>query len=207
MKRLLVLCGGQSPEHSISIRSCKNILKAIDREKYSITLVGITITGTWVLLSEQELDDEVKVNGKYVEIRPGYQDSLWCHGESLGFFDAAFPVLHGPNGEDGSIQGLLQLLRIPFVGPGIMSSAVCMDKDATKRLLQQAGIRVADWLTMYSEEDLSFEEAYEKLGLPMYVKPANMGSSCLLYTSAAADDAQCVDLVGPDIIQKSIQFT
>jgi len=177
MKRLLVLCGGQSPEHSISIRSCKNILRAIDRDKYSITLVGITVTGTWILTDESELDEEIKVNGKYIEIRPGYQDSLWCHGESLGYFDAAFPVLHGPNGEDGSIQGLLQLLGIPFVGPGVLSSSICMDKEVTKRLLKEAGIAVARWTTLYPDDEISFEEVKERFDLPVYVKPANMGSS------------------------------
>ena len=177
MKRLLVLCGGQSPEHSISIRSCKNILRAIDREKYSVTLVGITVSGSWILLNEQELREEVRVNGKNIEIRPGYQDSLWCHGESLGYFDAAFPILHGPNGEDGSIQGLLQLLGMPFVGPGILSSAVCMDKEVTKRLLKESEIGVADWITLFPSDQLGFDEVASRLGMPVYIKPANMGSS------------------------------
>ncbi|MDE0472748.1 MAG: D-alanine--D-alanine ligase [Ekhidna sp.] len=177
MKRILVLCGGQSPEHPISIRSCKNILRAMDREKYSVTLIGISREGVWELLDESELRDEVGVNGKSIAVRPGYTDCLWHRGESLGYFDAAFPVLHGPNGEDGAIQGMLKLLRIPFVGSDVLSSSVCMDKDATKRLLREANIKVADWITIRSRNDLVYEEVRKKLGPVVYVKPANMGSS------------------------------
>lgn len=177
MKRLLLLCGGQSPEHTISIRSCKNILGALDRDRFSVTLIGISSSGSWVLLDESELEEEVIGNGKHIEIRPGQRDCFWCHGESLGFFDVVFPILHGPNGEDGSIQGMMQLLGIPFVGPGIISSSVCMDKDVSKRLLKERGVNVAAWLTLHSDEEVSFDEVKSELGLPLYVKPANMGSS------------------------------
>ncbi|MBC6409722.1 MAG: D-alanine--D-alanine ligase [Ekhidna sp.] len=177
MKRILVLCGGQSPEHRISVRSCKKILKAVDRANYSITLIGITQTGRWELLDESGLRDEVSANGRPVALRPGYADGLWCHGESLGYFDAAFPVLHGPNGEDGTIQGVLRMLSIPFVGSGVLSSSVCMDKDVAKRLLREAHIKTARWITLRSFNDLTYKEARNKLGSIVYVKSANMGSS------------------------------
>ncbi len=177
MKRILLLCGGQSPEHLISIRSCKNILGFIDRNQYSITLIGISRMGRWVLLDEKELEDEVNINGKWVDIHPGFDDPFWCQGESLGYFDAIFPVLHGPNGEDGTIQGLIQLLGLPFIGSGILSSSICMDKDVTKRLLKEADIGVANWLTMHDACDISYEEAIQQLGDVLFVKPANMGSS------------------------------
>jgi len=177
MKRILILCGGQSPEHPVSVRSCKNILKAIDREKYSVTLIGISQKGGWKLLDESALRDEVITKGRSVELRPGCADCLWCQGESLGHFDAVFPILHGPNGEDGTIQGMLRLAGIPFVGSDILSSSVCMDKDITKRLLRAAGIKVADWMILRSFDDFIYEEVKKKLGSVVYVKPANMGSS------------------------------
>ena len=117
------------------------------------------------------------INGKSVVVRPGHADCLWHRGASLGRFDAAFPVLHGPNGEDGTTQGMLKLLKIPFVGSDVLSSSVCMDKDVTKRLLRDANLKVADWITIRSRNDLTYEEVRKKLGPIVYVKPANMGSS------------------------------
>lgn len=178
MKRILVLCGGQSPEHSISIRSCRNILGAIDRAKYSVTLIGISQSGSWRLLEETDLDADVTKQGKEIVIRPGLQDCFWCEGSSLGDFDAVFPVLHGPNGEDGTIQGLLKVLGVPFVGPGVLGSSASMDKDVTKRLLTNAGILVADWSLITRDNVLpSFSQIKDSLGEVVFVKPANMGSS------------------------------
>lgn len=178
MKRILILCGGQSPEHSISIRSCKNILKAINRNQFSITVIGISQSGEWKLVEESELEEEIYLQGKLVDIRPGKQDCFWVHGESLGAFDVVFPILHGPNGEDGTVQGLLKLLKLPFVGPSVIGSSVSMDKDVTKRLLVQEGLQVADWIMIRKGDPIpSFDEASTRLGSVLFVKPANMGSS------------------------------
>lgn len=178
MKRLLILCGGQSPEHVISIRSCKNILSAVDRTKFSITLIGISHDGSWRLIDEPEIGTEITTQGSLVEIRPGRQDCFWSHGESLGAFDVLFPVLHGPNGEDGTIQGLLRLLEIPFVGPDVLGSSASMDKDVCKRLLRDANLNVAEWITLRKDDIIpSFSELTKLLGSTLFVKPANMGSS------------------------------
>lgn len=178
MKNLLILCGGQSPEHSISIRSTKNILAAIDRSKYSITLVGINQQGEWRLIEENELSTEITDQGKQISIHAGQDQPLVSDGQVLPSFDVAFPILHGPNGEDGTIQGLLKILKIPFVGPGPLSSALCMDKDLCKRILRGEGIGVANWKLLRKGEELpTYREVAATLGSVLFVKPANMGSS------------------------------
>ena len=189
MKNLLILCGGQSPEHKISLRSTKNILKALDHSKYQITLIGITKDGSWRLLHKEELGEEIVDQGEGVSIIPGQNDSLWIAGKSLGTFDVAFPVLHGPNGEDGTIQGLFRLLKIPFVGPGVLGSAASMDKDVTKRLLRDAGINVANWqLLLKGDEVPTYEQISSSLGQVLFVKPANMGSSVGVHRVSNANE-------------------
>lgn len=178
MKHLLVLCGGQSPEHLISLRSCKNILVAIGQEKYKITLIGISQEGKWILMDPTSIPTEVPNTGDEVFLKLGSKDPFTVNGVSLGGFDVVFPILHGPNGEDGSIQGLLRLLGVPFVGCDVLSSAVSMDKDMSKRLLRDSGINVAKWL-MYKrgEATPAFDEVSKKLSEVVFVKPSNMGSS------------------------------
>ncbi|WP_424961228.1 D-alanine--D-alanine ligase family protein [Ekhidna sp.] len=179
MKNLLVLCGGQSPEHEISIRSTRNILDAIDRSKYTITLLGISRAGEWKLLKEEQLSKEISDQGEMVSLHPGSTDGcFYSKGVSLGHFDAVLPILHGPNGEDGTIQGLLKLMKLPFVGPGVLSSAISMDKDITKRLLRDAGLMVANWVLIQKGDEIpNYEQINEQLGPVVFVKPANMGSS------------------------------
>lgn len=178
MKKLLILCGGQSPEHPISIRSTKNILKALSSSRYQVTIIGISRSGAWRLLAVEDLGEEVTVQGREVVIVPGKGECFWVDGKSLGSFDAVFPVLHGPHGEDGTIQGLLQLLGLPFVGSRLLSSAVAMDKDITKRLLTLADVKVAKWLLVEKEDTVPvYEKVVAELGQVLFVKPANMGSS------------------------------
>jgi len=189
MNNLLILCGGQSPEHSISIRSTKNILAAIDRSKYSITLVGITQQGEWKLIEEDELSNEITDQGKQISIHPGQDQSLANGDQSLPSFDAAFPILHGPNGEDGTIQGLLKILKIPFVGPGPLSSSLCMDKDLCKRILRDVGITVANWQLLREGEEIpTYQEVASSLGSVLFVKPANMGSSVGVHRVSSEDE-------------------
>lgn len=188
MKNLLVICGGQSPEHSISVRSAKNILNALDASRYQITLIGISKEGSWTLLRPNQLGDEIDSSGEMVTITPGSEELLQSNGQSLGKFDVAFPILHGPNGEDGTMQGLLKLLNIPFVGPDVLGSAVSMDKDITKRLLADAEIGVAKWrLIRRGDEIPSYDDIKEELGNVLFVKPANMGSSVGVHRVSSSD--------------------
>lgn len=179
MTNLIILCGGQSPEHEISIRSTKNILKALDQSRYKVTIIGISKEGSWRLLDDlSQLDETLDSVGKEVTIIPGSNEPFFCNGESLGVVDVIFPVLHGPNGEDGTIQGLLSLLRIPFVGPGVLGSSASMDKDVTKRLLRDSRINVADWILLRRGDEIpKFSIVESELGSVVFVKPANMGSS------------------------------
>lgn len=173
-----ILYGGQSTEHEVSMRSAESVLEALDKDKYNVKLVHISKKGEW-LLSHQS--DEIKSLEKSDEatglsVIPSKQLSSDKGGE---IFDVILPILHGTAGEDGSVQGLLEMADIPYVGCNVRSSAVCMDKDMTKKLLKLEGINVADWvLFRHNEKDaVDYGEVKEKLGLPMFVKPVNQGSS------------------------------
>ena len=187
-KHILLFCGGQSSEHEVSLRSAANVFKAMDPEKFDISIVGIDHQGQWHKLNSEALlkhHGMTQVETKPREfsaltLQPGEKNSLIKaeHMPSLPKVDMVFPVLHGPNGEDGTIQGLLRLMNMPFVGCDVLGSAVCMDKDVTKRLLRDANIPMADFLTFYAhQQPLDFETIKDRLKLPMFVKPCNMGSS------------------------------
>ncbi len=178
MKNLVIICGGVSPEHEISLRSAKNIIKALDKSKYQVHVVGISKAGQWFKMEVDSLGSEIPETGSSVSLKPGSKNCFYVNDSSLGEVDVIFPVLHGPNGEDGSVQGLIQVLDIPCVGPGVIGSAVSMDKEIAKRLLRAEGIQVADWMLIRKGDTMpSYEEAAKKLGDVMFVKPANMGSS------------------------------
>lgn len=167
--------GGQSPEHDVSIASARNVYAAMDDARYDITLAYIAKDGRWHMVEDiEQLDDAHKVllpvlGGRHFVVEPG---GILVSPEVI------MPILHGPNGEDGSVQGLAQLLNIPVVGCGIIGSAICMDKDVAKRLLTQARLPVADFV-VYRRGDPTpgFSHITLKLGNPVFVKPANMGSS------------------------------
>lgn len=178
MKSVALICGGQSPEHEISIRSVKNVLRELDRSKYAIHVIGISKAGKWFLKEESALGAFISEEGDQVQIVPGSPDCFHTEKGSLGKIDVIFPILHGPNGEDGSIQGLFKLLNIPFVGSGILGSAMSMDKDVAKKMLKSEGLHVADWVLLRKGASVpSYAEVSEKLGAVLFVKPANMGSS------------------------------
>ncbi|MDR0597411.1 MAG: D-alanine--D-alanine ligase [Treponema sp.] len=183
-----ILFGGKSAEHEVSLQSAKNVFDAIDRSKYNPILIGIDKSGRWLLKEGAEFllnaDDP-----KRISLNPS-SDAVVLAPQSGGrisnltdrarerSIDVIFPILHGPFGEDGTVQGLLKLADIPFVGPGVLGSAVGMDKDVMKRLLRDAGIPIGRFLTLRSHEPaLPFKKAVKALGLPLFVKPANMGSS------------------------------
>ncbi|RKR73646.1 D-alanine--D-alanine ligase family protein [Frondihabitans australicus] len=193
--KVVVLFGGRSSEHSISCATAGGVLAALDRSKYDVVPVGITKEGAYTLQpddAEHFALDATKLpvvddNGTRVR----WPDSaatremtvVSASGEvsSLGDIDVVFPILHGPFGEDGSVQGMLELVGLPYVGAGILGSAVGMDKHFSKSVLQQAGIAVAPWLTVRAHEwrdhRAVVEERAEELGWPVFVKPARAGSS------------------------------
>lgn len=181
-----IIFGGKSAEHEVSIWSARNIVKAINRKKYNVLLIGISRGGEWFSFSEEELllekplftKERIANNNIVIPCIKG-GDFYIKRGENHKKVDIVFPVLHGPFGEDGTIQGLLKFFNIPYVGAGVLGSAVGMDKDVSKRLLQEAGISVVKFLVYkrHQKNIISFEKVKKILGLPFFVKPANLGSS------------------------------
>ena len=186
--RVAVLFGGKSAEHEVSLRSAKNVIAALDPKKYTIVPIAIEKSGKWISASATQrkllgLSSRAKLTGSraLAVVPDGRGELITTGGSSLGKVDVVFPVLHGPFGEDGTVQGILKLANVPFVGPSVLGSAVGMDKDVAKRLLREAGIPVADFLVATKSETVSFAAARKRLRLPLFVKPANLGSSVGVY--------------------------
>lgn len=187
--RVGIIFGGRSAEHKISLLSAKNIVEAIDPEKYDVTLIGIDQNGRWHLAGSANFllnkDNPTQITlgagDTQLGIVPGVLGNKTLitviKQESVPRLDVVFPILHGPFGEDGTIQGMLKLANIPFVGAGVLGSAVGMDKDVMKRLLREAGLSVGPFRTLYAEEEINEDELIRELSLPLFVKPANLGSS------------------------------
>ncbi|MBT3603861.1 MAG: D-alanine--D-alanine ligase [Candidatus Latescibacteria bacterium] len=187
--RVGVLFGGKSSEHEVSLQSARNVIDAIDKTKYEVVPIGIDKTGRWFLNEAEKLLPEsnkeglaeVKDPSTLVALIPEGRGELTRPSQpgSLGSVDVVFPVLHGPLGEDGTVQGLLKLADVPFVGPGVLGSAVAMDKDVMKRLIRDAGIPTPDFITVmrFQAPSLDVNAVVDRLGLPLFVKPANQGSS------------------------------
>jgi len=188
--RVGILCGGKSGEHEISLISARSIVEAIDHDRYEVVLIGIDKTGAWSYLNTDNFlinpDDPRRISLNDARLRlaviPGHSGELSVSlsgSPATGPVDVVFPVLHGPFGEDGTVQGLLKLADIPFVGAGVLGSAAGMDKEIMKRLLRDHGLPIGDFLTLRRADpgEFSFESARERLGLPLFVKPANLGSS------------------------------
>ncbi len=180
-----ILFGGRSVEHEVSLQSAKNIVQALDKNKYEVILIYIDKKGIWYLQESFSTNENSAVS-----IIPG-QNCIVSEGVARAV-DVIFPVLHGTNGEDGSVQGLLQSMNIPWVGTGVLGSAVGMDKDVAKRLLKEAGIPVAPFVT-FKEKDkdsISFKTLEKEHGLPFFVKPANLGSSVGVHKVKTKEDLQ-----------------
>lgn len=185
--RVGILFGGKSAEHEISLLSAKNIIEAIDSKKYEAVLIGIDKKGQWRLYDEKRYlaheNDPMKVRlfkaQDDLAVVPGKGLMAVKSGKALEKLDVIFPVLHGTFGEDGTVQGLLKLADLPFVGASVLGSAVAMDKDVMKRLLRDAGLPIPNFLSFTDPRDkeLTFAKARRALGTPVFVKPANMGSS------------------------------
>ncbi len=192
VKTIAVICGGKSPEHEISVRSAKNILAAIRRDRYRVVLIGIDRSGKWRLEEEAQLGRFVGDSGPELAIIPGRSQGQLIRldrREPIEQPEAIFMIVHGPTGEDGVLQGVLRTLALPFVGPDVLGSAIAMDKDVAKRLLRQAGVPVAKDIVIRRGEETQwdYESVIQALGSPVFVKPANMGSSVGVHKVSRAD--------------------
>lgn len=188
--RVGILFGGRSAEHEISLLSAGNIIEALDRNQFDPILIGIDKEGCWRYRKNGEFygkgegpSQPVKLDTSGEPIifsfQAGESSLRTASGETLSL-DVIFPILHGPMGEDGTVQGLLTLLGIPYVGSAVLGSAVGMDKDVMKRLLRDAGLPVLPWITLHRwdmEKGWDTEKIFSQLGPQVFVKPANMGSS------------------------------
>ncbi len=183
-----ILFGGKSAEHEVSLQSAKNVADAIDKDMYDVALIGIDKSGRWLLPNQSQFllnaaDPKlIKLNREQEESvalvpQSGGELTDLSAGGAHSSVDVVFPILHGPFGEDGTVQGLLKLAGVPFVGAGILGSAVGMDKDVMKRLLRDAGIPIGGFLVFRQDDVLDFDAIADALGLPFFVKPANLGSS------------------------------
>lgn len=201
MKNILILFGGKSSEYEVSLQSAYSVIINIPKDRYTMTLMGITKDGRWLLY---EGDIEKIPSGEWLGDKCTKAAVSCDWGEScVNVFradgiekikvDACFPVLHGKNGEDGTVQGLLELAGIPYVGCGTLASAMCMDKGVTNMTADYAQIPQAGWLSIlnddYYENKDSFADAcIEKLGLPVFIKPANAGSSVGISKAKSRED-------------------
>ncbi len=186
--KVAVIFGGRSAEHKVSLRSAKNIIAALKPDKYEPVLIGIDNDGQWHYHGQAmqllHADDPAKIEMNRTD-KVLLSQNADAHeivnqgGEHVSGLDVIFPVLHGTYGEDGAIQGFAKLANLPCVGPGILGSAVGMDKDVMKRLLRDAGIGIADFVTVKptTKNKYTYAELSARFGHTLFVKPANMGSS------------------------------
>jgi D-alanine-D-alanine ligase len=190
--RVAVIFGGRSSEHAISCVSAGSILRNLDPERFEVVAVGITPDGSWVLtdgdpealaIANRQLPQVSAGSGTELAmtadpLRAGQLVSLAPGGaEVLASVDVVFPVLHGPYGEDGTIQGLLELAGVPYVGAGVLASAAGMDKEFTKKLLVAEGLPIGDYAVLRASQTEVDADQRARLGLPVFVKPARGGSS------------------------------
>lgn len=190
-KTILVICGGRSTEHSISLLSAKNVLDSVPEKKYKTVIIVINDTGQWFLLSRSEFDTVLKKtklekgSKKYTEVTcapnkgKGMRVLETISGKILAQIDIVFPILHGKYGEDGSIQGLFEMMDVAYIGCGVLSSSLAMDKEIAKRIFRESKIETASSAILHkgdSQKNL-FRDYKKTFGLPFFVKPASCGSS------------------------------
>ncbi len=187
--RVAVLFGGRSGEHPVSCTSAASVLQHLDAGRFDVTAIGITRQGRWLGVDPASVPS---IAGQTLpEVSAGREAVLRTDAESRALtlrddsgaqvaaldVDVVFPLLHGPYGEDGTVQGLLELANLPYVGPGVLASAAAMDKEFTKKLLMAEGLAVVPWAVLRGAADTLPEAERERLGLPAFVKPARAGSS------------------------------
>jgi D-alanine-D-alanine ligase len=185
--RVMLLFGGQSAEHEVSVSSAVNVSRALRRAGYDLCLVYVSRRGFWHHVEDMDLLSdmgELEREGSFdiVVLTRGVEGVRLTRADTckpLQVIDVAFPILHGPYGEDGTVQGLLKLLDLPFVGAGVTGSAVGMDKDIMNRLLRDGGVPIPAFLVFdeSTRDRIDYERVIQELGSPLFVKPANLGSS------------------------------
>ena len=187
--KLAILFGGKSDEYSVSLHSAAAIIDNVPEKLYDVTLIGITTNGKWLHYegSTDKINNDTWHQDELSPVLLGmdFKGLIKLNEKNNTFekleIDCIFPVLHGRNGEDGTIQGMCQMSGIPFVGCDMTSSAVCMDKEYTHMICEMAGIKTAPFISVVNSKTLNiknlYEKAFEKLSLPMFIKPANNGSS------------------------------
>ncbi|MCK4935135.1 MAG: D-alanine--D-alanine ligase [Simkaniaceae bacterium] len=182
--RLGVLFGGKSAEHEISIQSARWVVEHADRDKYEIVPIAIDKEGNFHILSNEDFFHDIKdvtlpsfIPSIYETCEIDFELKQFSPQSLQKIVDVVFPSLHGTLGEDGATQGLLKIAEIPFVGPSVLSSSIAMDKDVTKRLLKEAKLPTAKFLTFRDCDPIDEQYIIDTLGLPLFVKPANQGSS------------------------------
>ncbi|MCV7384039.1 D-alanine--D-alanine ligase [Mycolicibacter longobardus] len=191
--RVAVVFGGRSSEHAISCVSAGSILRNLDPQRFEVVAVGITPEGAWVLtdgnpdalaITDRQLPTVSTASGAELALaadpqRAGQLVAMSSTGpaEVLESVDVVFPVLHGPYGEDGTVQGLLELAGVPYVGAGVLASAAGMDKEFTKKLLAAEGLPIGPYAVLRAAQETLSMQDRERLGLPLFVKPARGGSS------------------------------
>ncbi len=173
-----VIGGGPSVEHEISLQSAKNVFNVIDEKEYEKVFIGITKTKEWFFLDLEKFDKVFNFSCLFaLDDHPEFLTKKCSFDTIKEEIDIAFPVLHGNLGEDGAIQGLFKCLDIPCVGPGLLDAALTMDKELLKRVVSQEGIAVAPYITLLESQQICSNHVEKLLGFPVFVKPANSGSS------------------------------
>jgi D-alanine-D-alanine ligase len=193
--RIGVVFGGRSSEHEVSLASARNVMEALERAGYQVTPIGITPQGRWLThgdplrqLTERAANPALAYHGTDNGAQPPVPAASWellptaTQEARLPTIDVIFPVLHGPYGEDGTIQGMLEMANLPYVGSGVLGSALAMDKAVAKRLFAQAGLpqvryRVVGRTALRHQPEAVYAEIEAALQYPLFVKPANLGSS------------------------------
>jgi D-alanine-D-alanine ligase len=199
--RVAILFGGRSAEHDVSRASAANVLRSLDPERYEVSLIGITREGRWIVSDAGNgagtgaVALDIPEGGPQLALLPGGQGrALVLESHAAGIrelppFDLFFPVLHGPNGEDGTVQGALELSDVAYVGSRVMGSAVAMDKDVAKRLMRDAGLPIVPFVAISASSPRGYDDAVRAVGSPeVFVKPANMGSSVGVSKARTAEE-------------------
>jgi D-alanine-D-alanine ligase len=184
--RVALLFGGRSAEHDVSVMSARNVFRALDPARYDTVPIGITRSGVWLFsrIEGGKFPLAVPESGPLVALVPGGAGRLAILSETDGAapdlsraVDVVFPILHGPFGEDGTVQGAAEIAGVPYVGSGVLGSAAAMDKDVAKRLMRDGGLPIPRFLSFVQAEAPAFEAVVAELGRPVFVKPARLGSS------------------------------
>jgi D-alanine-D-alanine ligase len=195
--RVALLFGGRSAEHDVSVMSARNVFRALDPARYETVPIGITRSGDWLLSSLEggAFPLAVPESGPRVALVPGGAGRLAVLSETDGgapdlsrAVDVVFPVLHGPFGEDGTIQGAAEIAGVPYVGSGVLGSAAAMDKDVAKRLMRDGGLPIARFLSFAQGNAPAFDAVVAELGCPVFVKPARLGSSVGISKAATREE-------------------